>query len=735
MIHSGLGYYPTLGGFTMRRLAFISIVLSFVVATTAMAQSLSGAYRFVQDSTGKQAKDNAAIDITFKPGGTFTFKAAMPGQTVDDTGTYRISGQTLTIDFKELEQGHQSGAYSISGETLTLPFKMLSSGAGSSTWRLVAATPPSTPAAAAPAVGASAAGPVPEILARTLKDAQGGDNARQRGDIDQRTAARAAAYRGGAAQAYYVQGSILFLKRYHKEAWYAFAKASSLEPQNAVYLNNLAMVLLELGRLPDARGILDWVVKNYPNLDPPWGNLGAACLKLRDAACALAAFQRASTLAPENGLYFYGYGKALEAQGRGGDAKSYYAQAFQKGYGGSGKEGASAADASGGTAAGTTSAATAQSSGKQSGAATARKDKIPDAWVGRYQARFVRATSGMDRDNKTAFGKGMTQTTMDLKTMACVQQFSLDVAASGAIEGRGRIMYVYQGTAANPIAKLAPGMVAGGPGGFAANLKDGKQFRDWSFTGRVSPDGAVEINGIPDEAMDLLNVGKWEKHRPWSPLPPDGPGKAMRGPFHMTLSSEGGGPPAIRVDQFLAIGDALIKRVHYQAYIFKSDTPVAPDCAAAETPKPAKCPASQYLKVKNSIGVDGIYTIETSKDLKAGKTFKDMTAGEGTVTSKAGGGEVTGGYSTDSDGNMSIEGNWGSIVGSQQYNTTDGSYQVTVGVGIDSGKILPGPAKLSEKIELVYDSACGWGIKGTAGINASVIGGGVEGAIYFNKGV
>ena len=97
----------------MRPLRFILIVCACVVTTAAMAQSLAGSYRLVQDSTGKQPRDGATIDIVFKPGGTFTLKAAMPGQTVDDTGTYRVSGQTLTIDFKDMEQGHQSGANAV----------------------------------------------------------------------------------------------------------------------------------------------------------------------------------------------------------------------------------------------------------------------------------------------------------------------------------------------------------------------------------------------------------------------------------------------------------------------------------------------------------------------------------------------------------------------------------------------------------------------------------------------
>ena len=58
---------------------------------------------------------------------------------------------------------------------------------------------------------------------------------------------------------------------------------------------------------------------------------------------------------------------------------------------------------------------------------------------------------------------------------------------------------------------------------------------------------------------------------------------------------------------------------------------------------------------------------------------------------------------------------------------------MTVGVGVDTGSFLPGPAKLSEKVELVYDSACGWGIKGSGSINGGAAGAGVEGAIFFTK--
>lgn len=356
-------------------------------------------------------------------------------------------------------------------------------------------------------------------------------------------------------------------------------------------------------------------------------------------------------------------------------------------------------------------------------APAAQPKDIPAEWVGRYQAKVVSASSGMDGDRATTFGKGMAQTTLTLQTLACAQQFTMDINRYGAITGRGRLMYVYQGTAANPAMMLAPAAAVAGAGGFAVNLKDGRQFRDWSFSGQVTPDGDVTIEGIPNEPMDMLNVGKWEKHRPWSPLPPPNKGQ-MRGPFKMKLASEKGGPPAIRVEQFLQLDDALIRRVHYQAYIFRSDQNVTPVCRHNEPARP-KCAATEYIKTKGVIGVDGGYTIESSRDMKSGET---------SVTSKVGG-DATAGFSSDSSGSVGWEGNAGMLVGSTQFNPNDGSYSMTIGVGVDTGKMLPGPAKLSEKLELVYDSACGWGVKGTGGINAGAAGAGVEGAIFFSKGI
>lgn len=357
--------------------------------------------------------------------------------------------------------------------------------------------------------------------------------------------------------------------------------------------------------------------------------------------------------------------------------------------------------------------------------AVTASQQIPDEWVGRYQAKVVSASSGMDNDANTSFGgKGVPQTNFNVQTLACATEFTMDISRNGGITGRGKIMYVYRGRAGNAMTMLAPGAV-GAPGGFSMNLKDGKQYRDWNFTGTVSPSGDVEINGIPDTPMDYLNSGKWEKHRPWSALPATDKDH-MRGPFKLKLANEKGekGPvPAIRVDRFLQLDDPLIKRVRYQTIITRSDANIVPACKFDE-PAPPKCPATEYIKTKAKIGVEGIYSIESSRDMKSGET---------SVGSKVGG-EMTGGFSGDSSGGVQWEGGAGPMVGSLQMNPSDGSYSVSMGVGVDTGSVLPGPFKLSQKLELVYDSACGIGIKGSGDINAGTQGSGVEGVIFLTKG-
>jgi hypothetical protein len=707
----------------MRRRAALWTMFLFLAFGTVWAQGLSGSYRLVKDSDGTTPRPGATVDLTFSPNGAFTLRAVQPGETVEDKGRYSVRGSTITMDFEEMEQGHQSGPYSLAGGTLTLPFKMFSGGTGTSQWRAASAAPAST---------------LQEVLSRTLRESQLEKNVSQRAAMDRFVSQRSRLYKGGEAEAYYAQAAVYFLKRYYHEAWYGFAKASGLAPQNAVYLNNLAMVLMELNRYGDARVILDWATAHYPNLDSPFGNLGVCCLKSGDLDCAQRALDRAMALAPENGLYAYAYGKVLEAKGRKEEAKRYYVLGWQNGYAGSGREGEGGG--SSGAAGGAGGQGGAGSPGESGGpggtgpgggpggrspggrppsAQPPRRQGFPQEWAGHYEAKYVRAKSS----DVSTFGQSLAQTAIKTDTLCCAKAFSMEVDVSGNITGRGRLLYVYLGTAVNPAMGLMPGFAVAGAGGFSATLKNGSQERAWSFTGRVSPEGEVEISGLPSEQMDFLNVGKWQKISCWSPLPP--PDKAhMRGPFKMTLATEEKGVPSIYVDQWLALNDKLIKKVHYEAYIFKTSSSVTPDCKIIEPPK-AKCPASEYLKTTCSVGPDGAFTVSASRDLGTGEASGQTGVG----------GDTTGGIGGDSAGNISFSGSLGNATGSMQFNPTDGSYSVSMGMGIDTSSVVPGPFKITQKIELVYDSRCGWGIKGTAGASAGVASAGVEGCIYFNKGV
>ena len=713
------------------RMRFVAVALfAASLGLATLAQGLQGAYRLVQDSDGTKPKAGAVITLILKGDGSLSLRAVQPGQVFEDSGQYSVAGSLVSLSFRSLNKRVTAQPYSLAGSILTLPFKMLSDGPGASSWRseLTPSTP--SPVATAPA------GDLSELLASTLDEARHQDNASQRREMDARAAQRQGAYRGGAAQVYYAQGVILFLKGYYYEAWYGFAKAASSAPQNAVYLNDLANVLMELDKMQEARAILQWVTLHYPNLDSPFGNLGVCELKLGELDAALQALDRAMLLAPENGLYPYAYGKVLAAKGRKEEAKRYYLLAWRNGYGGSGKEGqgggtggqggspggpggSGETGGTGGPGGPSASGGTGHGAGRGAVTPPGNRDRIPAEWVGHYEAKYVRAKSS----DVSTFGQSLAQTAIKTDTLCCAKSFSMDIDASGGITGRGRLLYVYLGTAVNPAMGLMPGFAVAGAGGFSATLKNGSQERDWSFSGRVSPDGTVEVSGLPSEKLDFLNVGKWQKISCWSPLPPPDRSR-MRGPFRMTLADEEKGVPSIYVNQWLQLNDRLIHRVHYEAYIFRSDKPVTPDCKVIEPPK-AKCPASEYLKTTCSVGPDGAFTVSASRDLGTGEVSTQTSAG----------GDITGGAGVDSGGNITFSGSMGNATGSMQFNPTDGSYSVSMGMGIDTSSVVPGPFKITQKIELVYDSRCGWGIKGTAGASAGVASAGVEGCVFFNKGV
>ena len=78
----------------------------------------------------------------------------------------------------------------------------------------------------------------------------------------------------------------------------------------------------------------------------------------------------------------------------------------------------------------------------------------------------------------------------------------------------------------------------------------------------------------------------------------------------------------------------------------------------------------------------------------------------------------------------------GMLSGGAEFNT-DGSYEFSVGVGMDAGLFgKDSPVKINQKFELIYDSKCGWGARGTVGAGAGGIAeASVQGVIFFNKGL
>jgi Flp pilus assembly protein TadD len=310
------------------RAALLLLALLPGLAFAAAPAFPQGTWRLFKDSDGKAPRTGSTIELTLN-NGSFSLKAVQEGETVTDTGTYRLSGRNVTFAFKEMEQGTKTGPWAASADSLVLPFLMLSNGQGVSTWMTPAAltaflakvpSKPSTPET------------MPALLARVQKVAEAFGNTAQRAAIDQRAKAQSAKYKGGEAEALYAVGTVYFLKGYYREAWYGFARAAVLQPTNAVYLTNLATTLQEIGSASDARTILEWVTKNYPNLDPPFGSLGTTCLQLKDMACARSALAKAQSLSPQTGMYDYALGQVFEQEGNKTRAQALYQSAFDKGY-------------------------------------------------------------------------------------------------------------------------------------------------------------------------------------------------------------------------------------------------------------------------------------------------------------------------------------------------------------------------------------------------------------------
>ena len=89
----------------MRAFLFrITSIFLFLAAfgVEAPGQGILGTYSLVKDSDGQVPKQQARVEITFRAGGLLSMKAAQPGETVTDAGTYFVRANLITLHFGEL---------------------------------------------------------------------------------------------------------------------------------------------------------------------------------------------------------------------------------------------------------------------------------------------------------------------------------------------------------------------------------------------------------------------------------------------------------------------------------------------------------------------------------------------------------------------------------------------------------------------------------------------------------
>ncbi len=694
--------------------SLLSLLLLIVISTFSQAQSPNGKYILVKDSDGKSPRGGAEISMTFTPG-KFSLKAAMPGQTVTDNGTWKITGSTMTIAFKEMEQGTKTGAWSLANGTLTLPFMMLSNGKGSSTWQDAASYKPAATTTSSSSVTAI----FEKAITATKKTGQ------YCSVMDERAAAMAKKMNNNLSAAYYTNALTFYFKNYPIEALYGFAKAAQLQPTNGLYLNNVAKLLMNIRKYDDAIVLLRDASRRFPNMSSPWGNLAAAYYENNNIPKADSMIRVARRLAPDNGLFCYVEGLIEKKKGDPIKSKKSFAEAASLGYTGEETEGNPAKNATPRKS----SKKPKNGKGKNNQAQPKTKDEKIAQYEGHYEAEVISARSGENaKDANTKFGDGMASTTLNLQTLACTKNFSMDISRSGFISGGGQVMYVYQGSASAPVLGMAPPPLAAAHGNFTTNLKDGFQIREWSFTGTIDEEGNIEIRGLPTGDLDLLNQGKWQKIKTWSPLMPDAAGAAMKGPFHMKMEWDEEGEPYVSVDDYLELGDKLIRKVHYQAFFYRSDDNITPDCDYDEPAEAPKCGAREFIKTKVAYSpVEGV-SIEASKTFSKGEDGKVQAQQEMAVN-----------VGTEFPLKLPMRKAplGGLLVGSAEFHQ-DGSAEFTAGIGVDTEKYFKdSPFALSEKLELVWDTKCGLGVKASAGIKneATKTGYSVEGVIFLNVGM
>jgi hypothetical protein len=134
-------------------LAVLLVLASCSSSTSGKGSTpgLAGSYHLVGDVGGTQVKSDATVTLTLKADGTLSVLAVQPGQRFTDSGTWKVTGDSITIEFKE--QGIKgTGKYEFDGKTLRLPVLIFGEGSGASEWQVAGSSTSGPPASSAPPV-------------------------------------------------------------------------------------------------------------------------------------------------------------------------------------------------------------------------------------------------------------------------------------------------------------------------------------------------------------------------------------------------------------------------------------------------------------------------------------------------------------------------------------------------------------------------------------------------------